>query len=245
MLTARDSRVRLSAFEESPSQPRCTGSHPERMKPHHRPRLERTPLMLRAHIGSSRVREDLPRQVREVGWISAPAPRIVRPPSPTPVSYAGDAACGAVGESETSDLLEPRSNSVRLHRTPRIEIDQLDFGLLTRFFSPKARRPRLAGESAGFACGDEACSASSGGRIRRIRLRRRGLFGLVWAGGQPPAGPRRPADLATLAPARSQLAAREISGKLLPAADPPRDAASGSAAKADRRPPRRSARGSP
>jgi hypothetical protein len=66
LLSASDSRVRLSAFEENRSQPRCTGSHPERMRPHHWPLLERSPLVLRAHFGSSRVREDLPRQVREV-----------------------------------------------------------------------------------------------------------------------------------------------------------------------------------
>jgi hypothetical protein len=65
--TASGSRVRLSVFEENRSQPRCTGSHPERMKPHHWLLLERTPLMLRAHFGSSRVREDLPRHVRERG----------------------------------------------------------------------------------------------------------------------------------------------------------------------------------
>jgi hypothetical protein len=66
-LTASGSRVRLSVFEENRRKPRCTGSHPEQMRPHHRPLLEKTPLGLRAHFGSSRVREDLPRHVREVG----------------------------------------------------------------------------------------------------------------------------------------------------------------------------------
>jgi hypothetical protein len=63
MLAASDSRVRLNAFEEYRSQPRCTGSHPERMRPHPWLLLERTPLLLRAQFGSSRVREDLPRPV--------------------------------------------------------------------------------------------------------------------------------------------------------------------------------------
>jgi len=37
LLPAVGSRVRLSAFEENWSQSRCTGSHPERMRPHHWP----------------------------------------------------------------------------------------------------------------------------------------------------------------------------------------------------------------
>ena len=71
-LNSSGSRVRLSVFEENRRQPRCTGSHPERMRPHHWSLLERTPLVLRAHFGSSRVREDLPRHVREVGRSSRP-----------------------------------------------------------------------------------------------------------------------------------------------------------------------------
>ncbi len=83
-LTASGSRVRLSVFEENRRQPRCTGSHPERMRPHHRPLLEKTPLVLRAHFGSSRVREDLPRRVREVGRSGSGSAN--RLPAPTDTS---------------------------------------------------------------------------------------------------------------------------------------------------------------
>ena len=65
-------------------------------------------------------------------------------------------------------------------------------------------------------CGDEAFSASP-----RVR-------------GVAPAGPRSPADLATLAPARGQVAVlRNLRGKSLPAADLPNDAAGESAARVD------------
>ncbi len=66
-LTASGSRVRLSVFEENRRQPRCTGSHPERMRPHQWSLPDKTPLGLLAQFGSSRVREDLPRLVRRVG----------------------------------------------------------------------------------------------------------------------------------------------------------------------------------
>jgi len=166
------------------------------------------------------------------GPILAPSPRIVRPPPPTPALYAGHAACDAVDESETSVLLEPRSTTYDTTVLPESK-------LINRFFhvghamvlGPAPHG--LAGESFGFA------------------LRRRGLFGPVWlansadslcgneassdpsrARGVTPAGPRSPANLATLAPARGQVAApRNLGGKSLPAADLPNHAAGESAAR--------------
>ena len=167
------------------------------MRPHHRPLLEKTPLVLRAHFGSSRVREDLPRRVREVGR-SGLAPRIVRPPPPTPALYAGHAACDAVDGSETSVLLEPRSTAYDL--TVLLESKSINRFLMkgTRWFPP--RRPTVSPRERGVA----------------------------------PAGPRSPADLATLAPARDQVAAPgNLGGKSLPTADLPNDAAGESAARVD------------
>ncbi len=107
LVTASGSRVRLSAFEENRSQPLCTGLHPERMRPHLR-------LLLRELLscfercleapGSGRTS----RAISAKSAVLAPAARIICPPPPTPVSYAGHAACGAVSGSETSDLLGPR-----------------------------------------------------------------------------------------------------------------------------------------
>jgi hypothetical protein len=123
---------------------------------------------------------------------------------------------------------------VRLHRTPQIGIDQSVFSCRARdgpqpgaprprwriprprFAAKRPFRPRLAGESFGFALRREAFSASS-----RVR-------------GVAPAGPRSPADLATLAPFRGQVAIpRNLGGKSLPAADLPNDAADESAARVD------------
>ena len=74
----------------------------------------------------------------------------------------------------------------------------------------------FAGEATGSLCDGEAFSASS-----RVR-------------GDAPAGPRSSADLATLAPARGQVAIpRNLGGKSLPAADLPYDAADESAARVD------------
>jgi hypothetical protein len=107
LLTASGSRVRLSAFEENRSQPLCTGSHPERMRPH-------IWLLLRELLSCSERILEAPGSGKTSRAISAksdeiaPAARIFRPPPPTPVSYAGHAACGAVSGSETSGLLGPR-----------------------------------------------------------------------------------------------------------------------------------------
>jgi hypothetical protein len=168
------------------------------------------------------------------GPILALAPRIVRPPPPTPALYAGHAACDAADGSETSVLLEPRSSTYDttillesnwinqfFHVGPAMVLtpapqglggESLGFALRPRgFFGPV----RLANPSDSI-CGDEAPSASSGAR------------------GVTPAGPRSPADLATLAPARGQVAApRNLGGKSLPAADLPNDAAGESAARVD------------
>ena len=107
LLTASGSRVRLSAFEENRSQPLCTGSHPERMRPH-------LWLLLRELLSCSERILEAPGSGKTSRAISAksaeiaPAARIFRPPPPTPVSYAGHAACGAVSGNETSGLLGPR-----------------------------------------------------------------------------------------------------------------------------------------
>jgi hypothetical protein len=149
------------------------------------------------------------------GPILALAPRIVRPPPPTPALYAGHAACDAVDGGETSVLLEPRSTAY--DSTVLLESE-----LINRFFHvghAMALNPAplgLAGESLGLALRREAFSASS-----RVR-------------GVAPAGPRSPADLATLAPFRGQVAIpRNLGGKSLPAADLPNDAADESAARVD------------
>ena len=136
LVTATGSRVRLSAFEENRSQPLCTGLHPERMRPHPR-------LLLRELLSCSERFLEAPgsgktsRAISAKSAVLAPAARIFRPPPPTPVSYAGRAACGAVSGSETSDLPWAAAHRVRLHRTPRIEIDQSDFQIIRRIFSPR------------------------------------------------------------------------------------------------------------
>jgi hypothetical protein len=143
------------------------------------------------------------------------SPRIVRPPPPTPALYAGHAACDAVDGSETSVLLEPRSAAY-------IITVLLESKLINRFFhlghamvlTPASHG--IASESSGFASGDEIFSASFQAR------------------GVTPAGPRGPADLATLAPARGHVPApRNLGGKSLPAADLPNDAVGESAARVD------------
>ncbi len=101
------------------------------------------------------------------------APRIVRPPPPTPALYAGHAACDAVDGSETSVLLEPRSAAY-------IITVLLESKMINRFFhvghamllTPAPHG--IAGESAGFA------------------MRRRDLLGLVPSAGSYPRGTARP-----------------------------------------------------
>jgi hypothetical protein len=107
LVTASDSRVRLSAFEENRSQPLCTGLHPERMRPH-------LWLLLRELLSCSERILEAPGSGKTSRAISAKSAFCLRlresfrPPPPTPVSYAGHAACGAVSGSEASDLLGPR-----------------------------------------------------------------------------------------------------------------------------------------
>ena len=212
-MAASGSRVRLSVFEENRRQPRCTGSHPERMRPHHRPLLEKTPLVLRAHFGSSRVRKTSRATSAESADLAL-APRIVRPPPPTltPILHAGYAAGDAVDGSETSDLLEPRSTAYDSTLLLKSRSINRVFIWVTQWFSSRNPTASLANPT-GSLCGDEAFSASSGAR------------------GVAPAGPRSPADLATLAPARGRGGGPERlgGGKSLPAADLPNDAVGESA----------------
>jgi hypothetical protein len=187
------------------------------------------------------------------GPILALAPRIVRPPPPTPALYAGHAACDAADGSETSVLLEPRSTTYdttvllkskwinqffhvghAMVLTPAPQgLDGESFGFALR--RPGLFGPVLAGESFGFALWrDEAFSDPSGRPILRIRFAATRPLRPRLARGVTPAGPRGPADLATLAPARGQVAApRNLGGKSLPAADLPNDAAGESAARVD------------
>ena len=106
--TASGSRVRLSVFEENRRQPRCTGTHPEWMRPH-LGRYSIRPLSCSERILEAPGSGKTPRALSAKSARLAPAPRIVRPPPPTPISYAGLAACDAAEGSGTSDLLEPRS----------------------------------------------------------------------------------------------------------------------------------------
>ena len=128
---------------------------------------ERSPLVLRAHFGSSRVRKTS-RAISAKSAEFAPTARIFRPPPPTPVLYAGHAACGAVSGSETSDLLGPRP--IAYSSTVLLQSRSIN---------------RISADSHVFF------------RTHSGSLERRSC----------PAGPRTPADLATLAPARGQLAA--------------------------------------
>ena len=92
--------------------------------------------------------------------ILALAPRIVRPPPPTPALYAGHAACDAADGSETSVLLEPRSTAYDF--TVLLESKSINRFFHVGHAMVLTRAPHgLAGESFGFA------------------LRRRDLFGLV------------------------------------------------------------------
>jgi hypothetical protein len=72
----------------------------------------------------------------------APAPRIVRPPPPTPVQYVGHAALDAVGESETSDLLEPRSAAYNFTVLLGSKSINQIFGSAARFFAADRSRAR-------------------------------------------------------------------------------------------------------
>ena len=98
--------------------------------------------------------------------ILALAPRIVRPPPPTPALYAGHAACDAADGSETSVLLEPRSTTY--DTTVLLEskwINQFFHLGHTMVLTPAPQG--LAGESFGFA------------------LWRRGFFGPIWSANPP------------------------------------------------------------
>ena len=79
------------------------------MRPHHlaatRENSSRAPSAFWKLPGPGRPPAPCPRS----GPILALAPRIVRPPPPTPALYAGHAACDAVDGGETSVLPEPRS----------------------------------------------------------------------------------------------------------------------------------------
>ena len=100
---------------------------------------ERTPLMLRALFGSSRVREDLPRPDREVGRCGSGC----ADHSPTPadtrlIRRSRGLWCG----QRKRDLGSPWAAAlcVRLHRTPRSEIDQMDFQIPRRIFPPRIQQ---------------------------------------------------------------------------------------------------------
>jgi len=136
------------------------------MRPHQWPLPDKTPLGLLAQFGSSRVREDLPRLVREVGPSRTSSAN--RSPAPTDANLVRRFRSMRCGRGKR-DLGSPRAAipSVRIHRTPRIGINQSSFS--SRENDLSHRRPdHLAGESSGFA------------------LRRRDLFGLVWSAGIAP-----------------------------------------------------------
>jgi hypothetical protein len=107
------------------------------------------------------------------GPILALAPRIVRPPPPTPALYAGHAACDAVDRSETSALPELRSTAY-------------DFNLLLE--SKSINRFFRVGHATGLIPTPLGLTGESFG----FALRRRGLFGLVWSAGSCPRGTAQP-----------------------------------------------------
>ena len=79
---------------------------------------ESTPLELHALVGSSRVREDLPRRDPRSHSVF---PRLREPfahPRRHGVMYAAYAASDAVDRSETSGLLKPRASAYDFQRTP-------------------------------------------------------------------------------------------------------------------------------
>jgi hypothetical protein len=142
------------------------------MRPHQWPLLDKTPLVLRAHFGSSRVREDLPRLVREVGPSRANSAN--RSPAPTDTRLVRRSRSMRCGRGKR-DLGSPRAAipSVRFHRTPRIGIDQSNFSP-RKNDSSHPKFDRLAGESG------------------RFTVRRRGFSGLAWSEGSYPRGPAQP-----------------------------------------------------
>jgi hypothetical protein len=123
--------------------------------------------------------------------ILALAPRIVRPPPPTPALYAGHAVCDAVDGGETSVLLEPRS-------TAYDSTVLLESKLINRFFHlghATVLTPALlglAGEPFGFALRRRGVSAPSGWRSLRIRFAAKRRFGLVLSAGSCPRGTAQP-----------------------------------------------------
>jgi len=132
------------------------------------PLLGETPLVLRAHFGSSRVREDLPRLVREVGLSRAGCAN--HSPAPTDtclVRRPRGMYCGR----RKRDLGSPRAAvpSVRLHRTPRIAIDQSNFRLGNAIRVSANPSASLAHPTDGLRAGEPA-SVSPGWRIPRIRV---------------------------------------------------------------------------
>ena len=132
------------------------------MRPHQWSLPDKTPLGLLAQFGSSRVREDLPRLVREVGLSRTSSAN--RSPAPTDsnlVRRYRSMRCGR-GKRD-SDLLEPRS--------PAYESTVLlESGSINRVFHLGKIIFRTGDPTTSPAnppdsiCGDETCSVSSGAR---------------------------------------------------------------------------------
>ena len=184
------------------------------MRPHQWPLPDKTPLGLLAQFGSSRVREDLPRLVREVGPSRTSSAN--RSPAPTDANLVRRFRSMRCGRGKR-DLGSPRAalHSVRLHPTPLIEIDQSDFPLgHAMVLAPEPSD--LAGESYGFA------------------LRRRGVFDLVWSAGSYPRGTAQPSrSRYTRARSRPAGGPEKPRRRIAAAADLPNHVASESAARVD------------
>jgi hypothetical protein len=181
LVTASGSRVRLSAFEENRSQPLCTGLHPERMRPH-------LWLLLRELLScSERILEapgsgKTPRAISAKSTVLSPAARIV---SPTPantrlVRRSRGLWCGQRKRGLGSPWAAARS--VRLHRTPRIEIDQSDFSMVRTIFFTGIRQLGARGLPRGTA-------QPSRSRYTRARLEPAGGSGKSGGKSLPAADP--------------------------------------------------------
>jgi len=148
------------------------------------------------------------------GPILALTPRIVRPPPPTPIAYAGPAACDAVGGSETSDLLEPRSPAYE--STVLLESESINrvfhLGKIIYRTGDPTTSPANPRDS---LCGDETCSVSSKARGLPRGTAQSSRSRYTRARSEPGGGSEK---------SRGQIAA---------AADLPNDAAGESAARVD------------
>jgi hypothetical protein len=183
------------------------------MRPHQWLLPDKTPLGLLAQFGSSRVREDPPRLVREVGLSRTNSANLS--PAPTDTNVVRRYRSMRCGRGKR-DLGSPRTAipSVRIHRTPRIGIDQSSFSSREKYFSHRGPTPSPANPPDSL-CGDETYSVWSGSRGLPRGTAQPSRSRYTRARSRPAGGPEKPR------------------GRVAAAADLPNHVASESAARVD------------